>query len=103
LPQNKNLTQICLSEGGFGKINEVINAGKKALTSEISKRYQKAGKKEKTEILNEPVKTTDYNRKYILRVLANWGKTSVIRMDGKAVRLKALPSKRRKGRGRKPK
>jgi len=38
---------------------------KKALTKEISKRYQKAKKKEKTDILNEPVKTTGYNRKYI--------------------------------------
>jgi len=76
---------------------------KKALTNEISKRYQKAEKKEKTEILNELVKTTGYNRKYILHVLANWGKTSVIRMDGKAVKLKASPNKRRKEGGRKPK
>ena len=44
---------------------------KKAVTAEISKRYQKAGKKEKTLILNELVKTTNYNRKYILHVLAN--------------------------------
>jgi hypothetical protein len=29
MPQNKNLTQIRLSEGGFGKTNGVINAGKK--------------------------------------------------------------------------
>jgi len=29
MPQNKNLTQICLSEGGFGKTNGVINARKK--------------------------------------------------------------------------
>ena len=42
---------------------------KKALAREISKRYQKAGKKEKTEILNELVKTTGYNRKYVLHVL----------------------------------
>jgi hypothetical protein len=46
---------------------------KKALAKEISKRYQKAGKKEKTGILNELVKTTGYNRKYVLHVLANWG------------------------------
>jgi len=26
MPQNKNLTQICLSEGGFGKTNGVIYA-----------------------------------------------------------------------------
>jgi hypothetical protein len=29
MPQNKNLTQICLSKVGFGKINGVIYAGKK--------------------------------------------------------------------------
>jgi diguanylate cyclase (GGDEF)-like protein len=42
---------------------------KKALTREISKRYQKAEKKEKTDILDELVKTTGYNRKYILHVV----------------------------------
>jgi hypothetical protein len=76
---------------------------KQALTREISKRYQKAGKKEKTAILDELVKTTGYNRKYVLHVLANWGKTTVVRMDGETTRLKAAPRKRRKGDGRKPK
>jgi len=28
MPQNKNLTQICLSERGFGRQNGVNNAGK---------------------------------------------------------------------------
>ena len=75
---------------------------KKALTREISRRYQKAGKKEKTGILDELVKTTGYNRKYILHVLANWGKTTIVRMPGETIRLKASPKKRRKGGGRKP-
>ena len=75
---------------------------KKALTREVSKRYQKAEKKEKTKILDELVKTTGYNRKYILHVLANWGKTTTVHLDGEAVRLKASPGKRRKGGGRKP-
>jgi hypothetical protein len=75
---------------------------KKALTREISKRYQKAEKKEKTCILNELVKTTGYNRKYILHVLANWGKTTTVRMSGETIRLKASQKKRRKGGGRKP-
>jgi hypothetical protein len=39
-----------------------LYTGKKALTREVSKRYQKAQKKEKTVILNELVKTTGYNR-----------------------------------------
>ena len=76
---------------------------KKALTREVSKRYQKAEKKEKTVILSELVNTTGYNRKYILHVLANWGKTVAVRLDGETVRLKASPGKRRKGGGRKPK
>jgi len=75
---------------------------KKALAREISKRYQKAGKKEKTGILDELIKTTGYNRKYILHVLANWGKTATVRMSGETIRLKASPRKRKKGGGRKP-
>ena len=50
---------------------------KKAITREISKRYQKAGKKEKTRILDEIIKTTGYNRKYILHVLTNFVKTTI--------------------------
>jgi hypothetical protein len=76
---------------------------KKALTREISKRYQKAERKEKTEILNELVKTTGYNRKYVLHVLANWGKTAAVNIDGKTIKLTASQGKRRKGGGRKPK
>nr|AGS54368.1 integrase domain protein [uncultured bacterium contig00015] len=76
---------------------------KKALTGEVSKRYQKAGRKEKTKILDELVENTGYNRKYILHVLANWGKTATVRLKGKTARLKACGRKRRKGGGRKPK
>ena len=75
---------------------------KKALTREVSKRYQKAGKKEKSIILDEFIKNTGYNRKYALHILANWGKTTTVNLDGEAVKLKAAPSKRRKGGGRKP-
>jgi hypothetical protein len=75
---------------------------KKALTREVSKRYQQAGKKEKTGILNELVKTSGYNRKYLLHILANWGNTTTVSLSGKTVRLKASPSKRKKGGGRKP-
>jgi hypothetical protein len=35
MPQNKNLTQICLSEGGFGKGNGVTYASKKSACSEM--------------------------------------------------------------------
>ncbi|MDR2729310.1 MAG: transposase, partial [Treponema sp.] len=76
---------------------------KKALTRETSRRYQKARKKEKTGILNEPVKTTGYNRKYVLHVPANRGKTAAARTGGETVRLKTSPRMRRKGGGGKPK
>ncbi|MDR2941242.1 MAG: hypothetical protein LBV17_01440 [Treponema sp.] len=75
---------------------------KKTLTREISKRYQKTGKKEKTGILDELVKTTGYNRKYVLHVLANCGKTTTVHMDWETV-FKAAPHKRCNGGGRKPK
>jgi len=55
---------------------------KKALIREVSKRYQKAEKKEKTVILNELVKTTGYNHRYVVYVLANWGKTAARRVPG---------------------
>jgi len=69
---------------------------KKSLTREISKRYQKAEKKEKTYIINELVKTTGYNRKYALHVLANSKKTTTVHLSGKTIRLKVSPQKRRK-------
>jgi hypothetical protein len=75
---------------------------KKALTREVSKRYQQAGKKEKTGILNELVKITEYNRKYLTHILANWGKTTTVRVEGKTVKLQGSPRKRKKGGGRKP-
>ena len=75
---------------------------RKALTREISKRYQKAGKKEKSTILDELVKTTGQNRKYLIHVLVTWGKTATVFTQGKITRLTASPHKRRKGGGRKP-
>jgi len=75
---------------------------KKALTGEVSKRYQNAGKKEKTRILDELVKTAGYNRKYALHILANWGKPATARVSGKTAGLKAASKKRKKGGGRKP-
>jgi len=55
---------------------------KKALASEVSKRYQKAGKKERMKILDEFVKNTKHHRKYAAHVLANWGKTITARLNG---------------------
>jgi hypothetical protein len=65
---------------------------RKALIQEVSKRYQKARKKDKTKILDELTENTGCNRKYLLHTLANWGKGTT-----------AAVRKRRKGGGRKPK
>jgi hypothetical protein len=75
---------------------------KKALTREVSKRYRQAGKKEKAGMLDELVKITEYNRKYLTHILANWGKTTTVRLGEKAIKLEGSPRKRKKGGGRKP-
>jgi hypothetical protein len=75
---------------------------KQSLTRTTCTRYRKSGKKEKSMILDEFCQATGYNRKYALHLLANWGKTEVIKLDGKMVRLKGDTRKRRKGGGRKP-
>jgi hypothetical protein len=72
------------------------------LIQKESKRYQNACKKEKTKILDELVQILNCNRKYLLHILANWGKTTTVRLGGETVKLKAVPRKRRKGGGRKP-
>jgi hypothetical protein len=74
---------------------------KQSLTRITSTRYRKSGKKEKSVILNEFCQSTGYNRKYALHLLANWGKSEVIKLAGEMVRLKADTRKRRKGGGRK--
>ena len=75
---------------------------KQSLANEVSKRYQKAGKKEKSKILDEFVENTKYNRKYASHILANWGKTVIVRIGKETIKLKAGSRKRRKGGGRKP-
>ncbi|MDR1985794.1 MAG: transposase, partial [Treponema sp.] len=75
---------------------------KKALTGELAPQYRKAGKKEKSKMLDEFVRHTGYNRKYALHLLTHWGKDAFLTVDGKPVKLKAGTAKRRKGGGRKP-
>lgn len=57
---------------------------KKALTKEIGARYRKAGRKEKTDILDEFIKTSGYNRKYASRMLKQQG----LKKKGKAAKKK---------------
>jgi len=75
---------------------------KKALTEEAGKRYRKAGKKEKTAILNELVEYLGCNRKYLIHKLAALGKNPTVRAGGKTARLRASVGKRKKGGGRRP-
>jgi hypothetical protein len=75
---------------------------KKALTGELAPQYRKAGKKEKSKMLDEFVRHTGYNRKYALHLLTHWGKETFLTVEGKPVKLKAGTAKRRKGGGRKP-
>jgi len=60
---------------------------RKEVFQEASKRYQKANKKEKTKILDELVEHLGCSRKYLLHVLANFGKT---------IKFKACSRRRRK-------
>jgi len=60
---------------------------KKTLAEEACKRYRKAGKQEKTAILNELVEYLGCNRKYLIHKLAALGKTSTVQLDGKAAKL----------------
>jgi hypothetical protein len=47
---------------------------KQKITQQVSKRYQRARKKEKSKILDEFVEVTGYNRAYASNLLNNWGK-----------------------------
>jgi hypothetical protein len=77
---------------------------RKKVSNEVSKRYQAANRKGKGRILDEFVATSGYNRKYALHILANWGKTRLVNVEGVVVALKAeKPKKPRKSRGGRPK
>jgi hypothetical protein len=67
---------------------------KKALTREIYTRYRKAGRKDKQAILDEFIQTTGYNRKYAIRLLGSFGKTWVVTLSGKNLKLKAAAPRR---------
>ncbi|MCL2473077.1 MAG: transposase [Treponema sp.] len=60
---------------------------RKKICAKIFKRYQKAGKKGKGEILNEYAKTLECNRDYLAHLLTNWGKTRYAAIGNKTVKL----------------
>jgi hypothetical protein len=67
---------------------------KKALTRELAPQYRKAGKKEKSKMLDEFGRHTGYNRKYALHLLTHRGNETFLTVDGKPVKLKAGTTKR---------
>lgn len=58
---------------------------KQSITRETVQRYREADKKGKQAILDEFVRTTGYNRKYAIHLLANFGKRQVRMVEGQAV------------------
>lgn len=74
---------------------------KQKITQQISKRYQRARKKEKSKILDEFVEVTGYNRAYASNVLNNWGKKIYRRIGGESVVFVLGKRKRKKRQPRK--
>jgi hypothetical protein len=64
---------------------------KQSVIRESYQRYQSSGKKDKSKILDELCQITGLNRKYLLHLLANWGKTHHVTLNGKRLTLKAAP------------
>jgi len=75
---------------------------KYAVIRQTSKRYQKSSKKKKTMILDEFVKITEYNRKYAIHILVNWGKENILKIDGKLIRFVVGKRKKKKVKRKKP-
>ncbi len=55
---------------------------RKEMSKALARRYQRARKKEKTEILNVFVKMTGYHRVYARWLLRNWGRKIEVRREG---------------------
>jgi hypothetical protein len=75
---------------------------KKAVIRQIRSRYQKAKRKEKSDILNECIQLTGYNRKYALRILNTHQVPQVLLVvKGKTVKLKPQKKKSSNRKGKK--
>lgn len=73
-------------------------SSRRDLTEQHARRYRRASKQEKGRILDEFVESTGYQRKYAIHVLNWWGRTRVVRIDGKPVKLvvgRPRPAQRR--------
>ena len=60
---------------------------RRELTEQLARRYRRASRKEKGVILDEFVETTGYQRKYAIQLLNWWGRSRLLRSDGKLVKL----------------
>ena len=70
---------------------------RKSITRVTARRYRNANKKTKQKILDELTRTTGYNRKYAIHMLANWGKEKFRRVEGRSIRfVVGKPTKRKK-------
>lgn len=68
---------------------------RKTITEKQAQRYRAANKKEKSKILDEFIALTGYNRKYACHLLSNCGKTTLIRLEGRLIQLKATHTRKR--------
>lgn len=62
--------------------------------------YQKATKKDKKEMPDNPVKVTGLNRDYLAHVLASYKETGEVVADGKLVKLKAKSKRKARAEGK---
>jgi hypothetical protein len=67
---------------------------KQSVIRESYQRYQSSGKKDKSKILDQLCQITGLNRKYLLHLLANWGKSTTVFLEGTRITLKAAPPKK---------
>ena len=62
-------------------------SSRRDLTQQLAQRYRRSGKKEKGRILDGFVESSEYKRKYAIQLLNWWGRTRMVRLDGKLVKL----------------
>lgn len=58
---------------------------RKAVTQQLAGQYQKARKKDRGRMLDQFVRITGYRRSYAAYLLANWGRRTVLVLNGKRV------------------
>ena len=80
---------MTFEKGRFGAIRLSMKS-RKELTREVSARYRKAVKKNKSRILSEFVESTGYNRSYAALLLRNYGKRVNAQSPGDSIKQKHI-------------